>query len=152
MEKVEPFKQTTGYDHSQDIEYSSKYNDDVYEYRHVILPITIANQLPDPLRLLSESEWRELGVSQSSGWVHYSIHHPEPHILLFRRPLTPTPVPVPVQKPVILHKPLTYKPGQFLPVAHKPITILPPFQKPITILPPLQKPNLSFPHVVPVKT
>jgi cyclin-dependent kinase regulatory subunit CKS1 len=41
--------------------------------------------LPD--RLLSESEWRQLGVQQSRGWVHYAIHKPEPHILLFRRPL-----------------------------------------------------------------
>ena len=38
-------------------------------------------------RLLSESEWRGIGVQQSRGWVHYAIHRPEPHILLFRRPL-----------------------------------------------------------------
>ena len=38
-------------------------------------------------RLLSENEWRSLGVQQSRGWVHYEIHKPEPHILLFRRPL-----------------------------------------------------------------
>ena len=37
-------------------------------------------------RLLSENEWRSLGVQQSRGWVHYEIHRPEPHILLFRRP------------------------------------------------------------------
>ena len=36
--------------------------------------------------LLSEKEWRGLGVNQSRGWVHYAIHAPEPHILLFRRP------------------------------------------------------------------
>ncbi|RHY05146.1 hypothetical protein DYB37_010341 [Aphanomyces astaci] len=41
--------------------------------------------LPD--RLLAEAEWRQLGVQQSRGWVHYAIHKPEPHILLFRRPL-----------------------------------------------------------------
>ena len=28
-----------------------------------------------------------MGVQQSRGWVHYAIHRPEPHILLFRRPL-----------------------------------------------------------------
>lgn len=28
--------------------------------------------LPD--RLLSETEWRQLGVQQSRGWVHYAIH------------------------------------------------------------------------------
>jgi len=29
---------------------------------------------------------RSLGVQQSRGWVHYAIHRPEPHILLYRRP------------------------------------------------------------------
>ncbi|MCQ2820038.1 MAG: cyclin-dependent kinases regulatory subunit [archaeon] len=36
-------------------------------------------------RLLTEAEWRALGIQQSRGWVHYEIHKPEPHILLFRR-------------------------------------------------------------------
>ncbi|CAO2581992.1 Cyclin-dependent kinases regulatory subunit 2 [Lemmus lemmus] len=36
---------------------------------------------------MSEEEWRRLGIQQSLGWVHYMIHEPEPHILLFRRPL-----------------------------------------------------------------
>jgi len=26
-----------------------------------------------------------MGVQQSRGWVHYELHRPEPHILLFRR-------------------------------------------------------------------
>ena len=52
--------------------------------RHVILPQDIAKNLPK--NLLSEREWRQLGVQQSRGWVHYAIHRPEPHILLFRRP------------------------------------------------------------------
>ncbi|KAI9917335.1 hypothetical protein PsorP6_013266 [Peronosclerospora sorghi] len=75
---------------------------------HVILPKEMQRQLPD--RLLTETEWRQLGVQQSRGWVHYAIHkqtdfflgrffltlsvlfdgnecRPEPHILLFRRPL-----------------------------------------------------------------
>ena len=34
-----------------------------------------------------QHEWRALGVQQSGGWVHYAIHPPEPHVLLFRRPL-----------------------------------------------------------------
>jgi len=38
-------------------------------------------------KLLSEMEWRLLGVQQSPGWVHYTIHKPEPHVMLFRRPL-----------------------------------------------------------------
>ncbi|KAL1522115.1 hypothetical protein AB1Y20_021757 [Prymnesium parvum] len=72
---------------SQEIEYSEKYHDDDFEYRHVILPKHVAKNLPKPSKLLGESEWRGLGVQQSRGWVHYAIHKPEPHILLFRRPL-----------------------------------------------------------------
>ena len=34
-----------------------------------------------------QNEWRALGVQQSRGWVHYAVHRPEPHIMLFRRPL-----------------------------------------------------------------
>ena len=76
--------------------------------RHVILPKDIAALLPKG-RLMTEEEWRKLGVQQSRGWVHYMIHRPginlydmakqkvfltwyntislclEPHILLFRR-------------------------------------------------------------------
>jgi cyclin-dependent kinase regulatory subunit CKS1 len=68
------------------IVYSDKYNDEIYEYRHVILPQELAKKLPKN-RLLSEEEWRGLGVQQSRGWVHYAVHKPEPHILLFRRPV-----------------------------------------------------------------
>lgn len=35
-------------------------------------------------KLCSQAEWRGLGVQQSRGWVHYAIHRPEPHIMLFR--------------------------------------------------------------------
>ncbi|KAK2076951.1 hypothetical protein QBZ16_005179 [Prototheca wickerhamii] len=68
------------------IQYSERYYDD-----------DIAAQLPKG-KLLSEAEWRALGVQQSRGWtmidssssnacqVHYAIHKPEPHIMLFRRP------------------------------------------------------------------
>ena len=70
----------------KDIEYSDKYYDDYYEYRHVILPKEIFKKLPAK-KLLSESEWRSIGLTQSQGWVHYTIHKPEPHILLFRRPI-----------------------------------------------------------------
>ena len=69
-----------------EIEYSEKYQDDAYEYRHVLLPKAIFKRMPRG-RLLSETEWRSLGVQQSRGWVHYEIHKPEPFILLFRRPL-----------------------------------------------------------------
>ncbi|XP_029127236.1 cyclin-dependent kinases regulatory subunit 1-like [Cajanus cajan] len=66
--------------------YSDKYFDDTYEYRHVSLPREVAKLLPRN-RLLSEIEWRAIGVKQSRGWVHYAIHRPEPQIMLFRRPL-----------------------------------------------------------------
>jgi cyclin-dependent kinase regulatory subunit CKS1 len=70
----------------QEICYSERYKDSTHEYRHVILPPSIAMNVPRN-RLLEEHEWRGLGVVQSEGWVHYAIHKPEPHILLFKRPL-----------------------------------------------------------------
>ncbi|KAJ8304857.1 hypothetical protein KUTeg_018440 [Tegillarca granosa] len=42
-----------------------------------------------PTHLMSETEWRSLGVQQSQGWIHYMRHEPEPQILLFRRPVPP---------------------------------------------------------------
>ncbi|XP_057323806.1 cyclin-dependent kinases regulatory subunit-like [Microplitis mediator] len=73
------------------IQYSEKYCDDKFEYRHVILPSDIAKNVPKS-HLMSESEWRNLGVQQSPGWVHYMMHGPEPHVLLFRRARTDTPL------------------------------------------------------------
>ncbi|PRP85242.1 hypothetical protein PROFUN_07012 [Planoprotostelium fungivorum] len=73
---------------AKDIIYSEKYYDDQYEYRHVILPPDIAEVNPYKKRCMTEDEWRSLGVEQSRGWVHYDIHKPEPHILLFRRPVS----------------------------------------------------------------
>ena len=63
------------------IEYSDKYSDDEYEYRHVILPKELARMLKsrfktssgDPV-LLAEHEWRGMGVQQSRGWEHYAWH------------------------------------------------------------------------------
>ncbi|NWJ08402.1 CKS1 protein, partial [Crypturellus undulatus] len=95
------------------IYYSDKYDDEEFEYRHVMLPKDMAKLVPRT-HLMSESEWRNLGVQQSQGWVHYMIHEPgerggraaaacalppalttprpaEPHILLFRRPLPKKP-------------------------------------------------------------
>eukprot|EP00850_Spirogloea_muscicola_P015241 SM000115S23920 [mRNA] locus=s115:245360:246132:- [translate_table: standard] len=77
------------------IQYSEKYFDDTYEYRHVVLAQEIAKLLPKN-RLLSETEWRSIGVQQSRGWVHYAIHRPEPHIMLFRRTLNYGQPPAPI--------------------------------------------------------
>ncbi|CAB3987850.1 cyclin-dependent kinases regulatory subunit-like [Paramuricea clavata] len=66
--------------------YSEKYYDENFEYRHVILPCNLVPLLPLD-HLMTETEWRNLGVQQSPGWVHYMIHKPERHILLFRRPV-----------------------------------------------------------------
>ncbi|EIN07087.1 cyclin-dependent kinase regulatory subunit [Punctularia strigosozonata HHB-11173 SS5] len=77
------------------IHYSDRYSDDEFEYRHVILPKPLFKMIPKQyfnpdesgtLRLLTEAEWRGIGITQSLGWVHYEVHAPEPHVLLFRRP------------------------------------------------------------------
>ncbi|XP_006814783.1 cyclin-dependent kinases regulatory subunit-like [Saccoglossus kowalevskii] len=68
----------------QQITYSEKYYDDRFEYRHVILPPDLAKLVPRT-HLMTETEWRNLGVQQSPGWEHYLRHGPEPHVLLFRR-------------------------------------------------------------------
>ena len=75
---------------NQAIEYSEKYTDGEFEYRQVILPREMGAQVKTK-GLLKEEEWRALGVTQSRGWTHYGIHKPEPHILLFKRPLGTNP-------------------------------------------------------------
>jgi len=76
------------------IHYSDRYSDDEFEYRHVILPKQLLKMIPKDyfnpddsgvLRLLTEQEWRGIGITQSLGWEHYEVHAPEPHVLLFRR-------------------------------------------------------------------
>ncbi|KAJ3062789.1 hypothetical protein HDU98_001351 [Podochytrium sp. JEL0797] len=67
-------------EHEEDIIYSARYSDDTHEYRHVNVPREIG-------RLMTENEWRGLGIKQSPGWYHYMLHAPEPHILLFKRDL-----------------------------------------------------------------
>ena len=56
-------------------------------FRHVMLPKDLLKLIPKG-KLMSEDEWRGIGVQQSQGWVHYMVHTPEPHILLFRRLIT----------------------------------------------------------------
>jgi cyclin-dependent kinase regulatory subunit CKS1 len=53
------------------IHYSDRYSDDEFEYRHVMLPRDYYNNyIPDGFknRLLSEDEWRKIGIQQSPGW------------------------------------------------------------------------------------
>ncbi len=57
-----------------EIDYSDKYNDDCYEYRHVILTKTVTKRMQELTggkRLMTDKEWRSLGVTQSLGWEHY---------------------------------------------------------------------------------
>ncbi len=44
----------------EEIEYSDKYSDDYYEYRHVALPKAVFKRIPKG-KLLTENEWRGLG-------------------------------------------------------------------------------------------
>ena len=69
-----------------EIEYSDKYYDECYEYRHVILPKEIMKKIKNIPGCLSEDEWRKIGIMQSRGWVNYCRYEGEPYILLFRRP------------------------------------------------------------------
>jgi len=44
-------------------------------FRHVQLPKDLAKLVPKS-HLMTEAEWRGLGVQQSQGWIHYMIHQP----------------------------------------------------------------------------
>ncbi len=54
--------------------------------RHVILPPDIAKLVPKT-HLMTETEWRNLGVQQSPGWVHYMVHTPGEQTYLVPRKL-----------------------------------------------------------------
>lgn len=74
--------------------YSDKYFDSEYEYRYVTLPRSQADkiiEIRNQGKYLTEEQSRELGIIQSRGWVHYDYHIPEPHILLFKRPIGTNP-------------------------------------------------------------
>ena len=47
-----------------------------------MLPKDIAKLVPKT-HLMSESEWRAIGVQQSQGWVHYMQHEPGKHNSLY---------------------------------------------------------------------
>lgn len=95
-----------------EIEYSDKYYDEVFEYKHVALPKDIYEKIPKG-RLLNESEWRVIGISQTRGWVHYAIYKPEPHILMFKRPIGSDPKTGEVSSDV-LHRIAVYQKKNFL--------------------------------------
>lgn len=44
-------------------------------FRHVVLPKEMVKLVPKT-HLMSEVEWRAIGVQQSKGWVHYMTHSP----------------------------------------------------------------------------
>jgi len=52
--------------------------DDVYQYRHVILDKDMVPLIPKN-RLMDECEWRALGIKQGPHWEHYLIHKPGKH-------------------------------------------------------------------------
>lgn len=58
---------------AESIQYSERYYDDIYEYRHVILSQDYARNVPK-CHLMTETEWRNLGICQSTGWVRKEIN------------------------------------------------------------------------------
>jgi cyclin-dependent kinase regulatory subunit CKS1 len=54
-------------------EYSERYFDDQFEYRYVVLPREMAAELKNK-KILTEDEWRGMGITQSRGWAHYGFH------------------------------------------------------------------------------
>ena len=50
----------------ENINYGDKYQDDKFEYRNVTLPSELAKLVPRN-HLMTETEWRNLGVQQSPG-------------------------------------------------------------------------------------
>lgn len=44
-------------------------------FRHVVIPKEMVKYVPKT-HLMSEDEWRSIGIQQSKGWVHYMTHKP----------------------------------------------------------------------------
>lgn len=59
-------------------------------HRHITIPLAVAKLIPEETPLLTEHEWRSLGIRQSRGWIHYGYFPPHRSVLLFRRPLPGT--------------------------------------------------------------
>ena len=43
--------------------------------RHVVIPQKYVSIIPKH-HLMTETEWRNVGIQQSPGWVHYLFHAP----------------------------------------------------------------------------
>ena len=72
----------------EEMEYSGKYRDDCYEYRHIILTKPQFKRIRDIDGLIPEEIWRnEFEVQVTKGWKNYARYAGEPHILLLRRPI-----------------------------------------------------------------
>ena len=69
----------------KDIYYSDKYTDDKFEYRHVMLPKDLAKLVPKT-HLMSEAEWRNLGVQQSLGRSDWTIEGQNMDIVFWKPP------------------------------------------------------------------
>lgn len=73
-------------------EYSEYYDTAEHRYRHVHLNASAYSLRATLIRvracpLLSEEEWRSIGITMSPGWENYEVHRAEPHVMLFRRKL-----------------------------------------------------------------
>lgn len=53
-------------------------------FRHVVLPKEMVKLVPKN-HLMSEQEWRGIGVQQSQGWIHYMTHQPGQYCLFFAK-------------------------------------------------------------------
>lgn len=80
------------------IDHSKKFQDAVFEYRFVALPrghplFTLDAESLSVLRqrLLTEAEWRSLGIRQTRGWKHVGYSPHESNVLLFQRALNTDP-------------------------------------------------------------
>lgn len=70
------------------IQYSGRYDDAEYQYRHVLLPKQLAKFLPKD-RTATSQEWSSTGIIMSPGWENYELvphQRGSKHILVFRRP------------------------------------------------------------------
>ena len=72
----------------EEMEYSDKYRDECYEYRHIILTKKQAKMIRDIPGLIPEEIWRgQFNIQVTKGWKNYCRYPGEPHIILLRRPI-----------------------------------------------------------------